>query len=143
MFTKNLAHTDQTEISEETRENSIIAKDFLTPGRYDIIDDRMANYLINRFWTVGFADPFPDDDKNIIGSVDDTPDDLATPCRAEDRVYPDSRYTPGNSPFCIYLPNKEVMLKLMRACVKVKIVEDLWVMKNPPITRKESVPSHI
>jgi len=65
-----------TSISDETLEHSGIAKDFLTPGRYDIIDDRHATFLINRFWTVGFADPYPDDDKHIIGSVDDAPDDL-------------------------------------------------------------------
>lgn len=89
----------------------------------------MATYLINRFWTVGFSDPYPDDDKNIIGSVDDTPDDIKTPSQITDRVYPESRYTPGNSPYCIYIPNKEVMLKLMRACIKVKKIEDLWIIK--------------
>ena len=125
-----------TAISEETRAHSGIAKDFLTKAKYDIIDEREdISYLIKRFWTVGFADPYPDDDKHIIGSVDDTPDDLQTPCRIEDRVYPDSRYTEGNSPYCIYIPVKEVMLKLMRACIKVKDPADLWVMKNRPETR--------
>ena len=90
----------------------------------------MANYLINRFFTVGFADPYPDDDKNIIGSVDDAPDDLVSPSKIEDKVYPESRYVEGNSPNCIYLPNKEIMLKLMRACIKVKDVNHLWIMKN-------------
>jgi len=60
---------------------------------------------------------------------------LATPCRIEDRVYPDSRYTEGNSPYCIYIPVKEVMLKLMRACIKVKNIDELWIMKNKPVTR--------
>lgn len=124
-----------TEISEETKENSIIAKDFLTPAKYDIIDERHANFLINRFWTVGFADPYPDDDKHIIGSVDDAPDELQPPSNADDKVYPEGRYTAGNSPYCIYIPNKEVMLKLMRACIKVKTEEDLWIMKNKPVVR--------
>ena len=65
-----------TSISYETKAASIIAKNFLTAARYDIIDNRKASFLINRFWTIGFADPFPDDDKHIIGSVDDAPDDL-------------------------------------------------------------------
>ena len=109
---------------------SAIEANFLTKERYDIIDDRDASFLIKRFWTVGFADPYPDDDKNIIGSVDDVPPDLKTPCRVEDRVYPDSRYVQGRSPFCMYIPCKEIMLKLMRACVKVKSPEELWILKS-------------
>jgi len=84
---------------------------------------------------VSFPDPFPHDDLNIIGSVDDTPDDLKLPSTIYDRVYPDTRYTPGNSPYCIYIPCKEVMLKLMRACIKVKHAEHLWVMENRPEER--------
>ena len=122
MFIENANHKNLTEISEETKDNSIIAKDFLTENKYNIIDHLMANYLINRFFTVGFADPYPDDDKFIIGSVDDAPDYLVIPSKVEDKVYPDSRYVEGNSPNCIYLPNKEIMLKLMRACIKVKDV---------------------
>ena len=91
-------------------------------------DGDHRNCFINRFWTIGFADPFPHDDENIIGSVDDIPDDLSTPCRVEDHVYPNSRYTEGNSPYCIYLPCREVLLKLMRACIKVKTPGDLWIM---------------
>lgn len=87
----------------------------------------MANFLINRFYTVGFADPYPDDDKFIIGSIDDAPDDIKPPSKIEDLVYPRSRYCPHHSPHCIYIPNKEIMLKLMRACIKVKTPADLWV----------------
>jgi len=120
-----------TKISEETEEHSKIAKDFLTKKRYNIIDDRKnVAHLIKRFYTIGFPDPFPDDDKHIIGSVDDVPDDLANPECIDDRVYPDSRYKRENSPYCIYIPCREVMLKLMRACIKVKEPEDLWLMQN-------------
>jgi len=81
-----------TSISEETKIHSRIAPNFLTEGRYDIIEDRPneeITYLIKRFFTVGFADPFPDDDQFITGSVDDTPDDLLPPSGINDRVYPD------------------------------------------------------
>jgi len=84
---------------------------------------------------VSFPDPYPQDDINIIGSVDDTPDDLKLPEGPDDRVYPDSRYTKGNSPYCIYIPCREIMLKLMRACIKVKHAEHLWVMKDRPPER--------
>ena len=127
MFTENMVQSDLTVISKLTKKHSQIASDFFTVERYDLIDEQPRNYFINRFWTIGFADPFPNDDEFIIGSVDDIPDDLATPCKVEDHVYPCIRYTEGNSPYCIYIPSREVMLKLMRACIKVKKPEDLWI----------------
>ena len=99
------------------------------------MDERNLNFLIQRFITVSFPDPFPDDDKNIIGSVDDTPNDLKMPSGVDDKVYPDSRYFDGNSPYCIYIPCKEIMLKLMRACISVSEPRFLWVMKNRPKER--------
>ena len=36
-----------------------------------------------------------------------------------DNVYPDSRYIEGNSPYCLYVPNKVIMFKIMRACIAV------------------------
>ena len=85
-------------------------------------------YLINRFWTVGLADPYPDDEYKLIGSIDDVPSNFYTPCRASDHVYHQSRYKKENSPYCIYMPSKEIMLKIMRACIKVDKPEDLWIM---------------
>ena len=120
-------------ISEETEENSRIAKDFLI--KYNIVDNRQLSFLIQRFITVSFPDPYPQDDINILGSVDDTPDDLRLPETPDDRVYPDTRYKKEDSPYCIYIPCREVMLKLMRACVKVKDANELWVMKNRPPER--------
>ena len=32
----------------------------------------------------------------------------------------------GNSPQCLYIPNKDVMFKLMRACINVQNPEFLW-----------------
>ena len=135
-----MKHKHMTSISEETKIHSRIAENFLTEARYDIIDARDdIPYLIKRFFTVGFADPFPDDDKFITGSVDDTPDDLLPPSTVNDRVYPDQRYTPGNSPYCLYIPVKEMMLKLMRACVEVKKPSDLWIMRNCPAGRANTL----
>ena len=54
---------------------------------------------------------------------------MKTPHEIDHHVYPDSRYTEGNSPFCIYIPCKEVMLKLMRACIKVTEPDNLWILK--------------
>lgn len=31
----------------------------------------MAPFMINKFRNVGFANPYPDDDKSITGSIDE------------------------------------------------------------------------
>jgi hypothetical protein len=43
-----------------------------------------------------------------------------------DFVYADSRYRKDNSPNCIYIPSKKVMLKIMRACIGITDVKELW-----------------
>ena len=79
------------------------------------------------------TDPFPDDDAFKLGSKNDEPDDLKIPTNVEDKVYPKSRYISQNSPNCIYIPSKEIMLKLMRACIKVSKPEELWLFKTNPL----------
>ena len=82
--------------------------------------------MINSFFSVGIMDPFPNDDLNIIGSRDDGEEILTPPEKVEDFVYPASRYIEGKRPWCLYIPNKEIMFKMMRACIKVKDPKDLW-----------------
>jgi hypothetical protein len=52
---------------------------------------------------------------------------MEMPTKPEDLVYFRSRYIEGFSPYCVYIPKKEIMLKLMRACVAVPKSEDLWI----------------
>ena len=112
----------EEEISELTKENSVIAKNFLV--KYKMIDEKKV-FNINSFSTVGWSDPYPNDDKYITGSVDDD-DDITLPVKVDDWVYPESRYIKGFSPYVIYIPKKEIMLKMMRACIEIKRPEDLW-----------------
>ena len=63
----------------------------------------------------------------ILGSIDDECPDLKSPCHLDDWVYPEFRYVNGNAPHSIYIPRKEIMLKIMRACIGVKKPEDLWI----------------
>ena len=48
-----------------------------------MVDPVEKAFLVNRFWTVGMGDPYPDDDLKIIGSRDDVRD-LGLPTKAED-----------------------------------------------------------
>jgi len=112
----------EEEISEVTKENSVIAKNFLI--KYKMIGEKNV-FNINSFSTVAWSDPFPNDDKLITGSLDDG-DDIKLPEKVDDWVYPESRYIKGFSPYVIYIPKKEIMLKMMRACIEVKKPEHLW-----------------
>ena len=49
------------------------------------------------------------------------------PDKIDDMVYGPTRYIKGFSPYCIYIPTKEIMVKIMRACVGVKDPKELWV----------------
>ena len=42
-------------------------------------------------------------------------------------IYPRDRYTSEHSPMTIYIPTREIMFKMMRACLGCKNVEDLWI----------------
>ena len=115
-------------ISKLTKKHSKISNDFLI--KYKIVDkkEQFKPYLMNGFKVIGWCDPFPDDDKFIKGSVDDEVFLIAK--TVDHKVYPDQRYFEGNSPMPIYIPKKEIMLKIMRACICVKKVNDLWCFKE-------------
>jgi len=71
------------------------------------------------------ADPFPDetttlDESNVmLGDQVFTPDKL---------IYPDYKYhaSKSRSPTCIYMPSRPLLLKILRACMGVNEVEELW-----------------
>jgi len=45
-------------------------------------------------------------------------------------VYPDFKYVEELSPSCLYIPNKEIMFKMMRACIKVRSAAEVWVLND-------------
>ena len=83
--------------------------------KYNLIDEYKP-HLINSFQTIGWPDPFPNDCKNVTGSMEDG-SNLVIPSQTMDLVYLKSRYYEESSPLCIYIPKKEVMLKIMRASI--------------------------
>ena len=82
-------------ISLKTKENSKISRDFLL--KYDAIDE-YKTHCINSFQTIGWADPFPEDDLIIDGSINDG-HNLIIPFNPTDWVYPDSKYVKEYPPF--------------------------------------------
>jgi hypothetical protein len=62
------------------------------------------NYLINNFECIGWTDP---------NDMSETKLEMGP----FDLVYPEERYVDDHSPFCIYIPSKPIMVKLMKACI--------------------------
>lgn len=124
----NLRHelASVEKISSDTKINSRISKDFLR--KYDAVDEYKI-HCINSFQTIGWADPFPDDDKKVDGSINDG-HNLCIPFGPSDLVYPESKYIEEFPPLQIYIPKKEIMLKLMRASISVSTPEELWFNKK-------------
>ena len=65
-----------------------------------------------------------------MGAMPDT-HDLYLPTKPDDLVYEECRYVEKYSPYCIYIPKKDLMFKLMRSCVNVKNPEtDFWINRE-------------
>ncbi len=55
-------------------------------------------------------DPFPEEIMETSFNV---------PVTEEDLVYHESRYIKGNSPNLLYYPSKQLLFKIMKACVGI------------------------
>ena len=110
-------------VSKETKKFSGITEDFYT--KYTKVFDGCinSNHLINNFECIGLMDPYPFE-YNPHGTVAKLPDGPM------DLVYPKHRYMEGDSPGCIYIPNKDIMFRMMRACVRVKLPTELWCYRD-------------
>lgn len=51
------------------------------------------------------------------------------PADKDDYAYAESRLIKGFIPTVVYVPTKEMMFKMMRACIGVTKVQDLWINK--------------
>ena len=116
-------------ISEETLKQSKLSKEFIK--KYAILDNegfpcKELPFCVNSFNQIGWDDPFPEDAK-VGGTSEEIGSDITNDTKFNHWVYPDSRYIEGFSPYCIYIPRMELMLKIMRACINVKVPENLWI----------------
>ena len=86
--------------------------------KYDLLEEETQDFLINSFHRIGWIDPFPneeimmnnDEDKGVNEMVSENP---------KISIYPSIRVYGKNSPQQIYIPNKAVMFKIMRACIGI------------------------
>ena len=65
-------------------------------------------------------DPFPNEPNHTNFSLPET---------HEDEVYKFHRYHSYSSPLLRYLPSRALLFKIMRACIGIQNLEDIWYLK--------------
>ena len=110
--------------------------------KYKMRDHRNKDFLINRFSQIGWPEPFPEDPpepeikRTSTLSVDgdgNQPEEswgVRVPEGPDDLAYPEERFVHGISPSVIYIPSRQVMLKMMRACIGITDPKDLWLFNT-------------
>jgi len=87
--------------------------------KYKIVQDYF-DFRVNSFESIWMHDPFPDED--LVHC-----DEAYRIRKSKDTlVYPERRMSANDSPPMIFIPNMQIMFKLMRACIGVKDPKDLW-----------------
>ena len=84
----------------------------------------MRSYVIGSFHKIGWNDPFAHEELNS-----DLESEIPKPelnIEIDTPVYNLKRLVPGMSPSCLWMPKKELMVKLMRACINARTKNDLW-----------------
>lgn len=126
-FQKRLAHVEGWLPTEETREAAALPENFLEA--YEMDQERPQNHFINTFAQLGMPDPFPEEVYAFHANV---PGLDAAAKHYSDLVYEDFKMNrEDSSPLCLYIPRKEIMLKLIRACICCKSDWDLWYNREP------------
>ena len=90
------------------------------------LQDENKPHTINYFEEVGWFDPFPQTSflTNLYDAGEFECDDIT------ENIYPKSRVSdPENMPKSIYIPKREMMFTMMRACVGVESEDDLFFNK--------------
>ena len=102
--------------------------------KYDFIFKcKPTTFNIYNLNQVGICDPFKIE--NISGSQKKF--SFVPPQIEGELVYDKCRYMEGYGPKCIFIPSKQIMFKLMRACVDVQDESELWFnRKQEEPTRK-------
>ena len=121
-------------ISSDTAASGQLSAEFLI--KYEIVDQAdqtLKSHNINSFYILGISDPFPEDTPQLRRALKKVavPDESLLFESEDQLVYESSRYVLSYSPYMVYIPRKELMFKMMRACISVKGKADLWLNKTP------------
>ena len=106
-------------MSHETKQKGALPKKF-KQNYHELIDEKKITFLIDDFEEINIVDPFPDENEFTTTVI------MHFPEQASDFVYPVNRLIYSLTPSSIYFPSKKIVCKLMRACIGVTDVDDLW-----------------
>lgn len=84
---------------------------------------KKSQFMVNTFWSIGMSDPFPDE-STILEQESHLFTNVAFDINTH--VYPSYKYKEGQIPFMIFIPSKQLMMKLMRSCIGCSSPRDLW-----------------
>lgn len=115
---------DQAPTAETMFWTSPLDSTFMT-NYSDLTKDSLHFGNITSFSQIGMSDPYRGEDRKTRARRASMIFDGST-CNITDLVYPKSKYVLEGSPKCSYIPTKAVMFKMMRACVEVQAIEDIW-----------------
>ena len=101
--------------------------------KFKIYDNRNKMFLVNSFAQIGWADPFAHESEGQDDAKKDQKESIQIPDKFRGNAYDESRYIEGFNPTVIYIPNIEVMLKIMRSCIGVTDARTLWVFNDPNV----------
>lgn len=107
---------------QESHENKISA---IFLYKYEMMDEEFKPFLINSFAKIGLTDPFPRESKSM-SNEEDIEKNNSMLNNAHELIYSKQRIHSENSPYPIYIPNRAMMFKIMRACIGITRPEDLW-----------------
>lgn len=105
-----------------------------------MMDEHVKHFLINSFPKIGLTDPFPNEEKSMNNEEDIELNNMML-MDPHVLIYPKCRISENNSPQPIYIPNRAVMFKLMRACIGITRPEDLWFNLNNTKCNKNHIGS--
>ena len=118
-----------------TQFNSELPDDFAE--NYDLTPEEHTTHRVTSFNQVGIEDPFPAEPYEFEEAINEIcyeptiqPD--TEKLRWSTLIVDESRMNMDHcSPYCLYIPSRQILLKLMRACIDVKIESDLWFNRIP------------
>ena len=117
VHTLQVSQEEYTEASTVTKEAAALPQNFYKNYK-SLFKKKLAHFNINCLRQIGVPDPFPDEDSHVcLDSI---------PINPMGQGYQYCRYVKEHSPACLYIPSKQVMFKLMRACIHVEGPQDLW-----------------
>ena len=119
---ENMNDSSKLKITAKTSQNSKLPKDFyftyfasLFLNKEEIVD---CSYNITSFEQLGWKDPYPKENR--------IQNKWKMPQKIDDLVYKRQRFANNFIPQVVYVPRKDIMFKLMRACIEVKTKEEFW-----------------